>query len=111
MTTKKNYYWKNPELFRARGRALYRKHRARWQAERYGMTLDDLRMIQDIVQDGLCPVCRLKLEDDTLVVDHDHTTGEVRGLLHKGCNSALGVLKDSPELLDNGAAYLRGELP
>lgn len=47
-------------------------------------------------------------EKNPRVVDHDHTTGEIRGVLHRGCNAMLGViengraryqLRDLPRLL------------
>lgn len=41
------------------------------------------------------------------VVDHDHVTGKVRGLLCRQCNSALGFAGDNPERLERLARYLR----
>lgn len=42
------------------------------------------------------------------VVDHDHKTGAVRGLLCDRCNHALGHLKDNPELARRAGIYLQG---
>lgn len=46
-----------------------------------------------VVQGGLCPLCG-KPVDLTVpkegVVDHDHETGEIRGVLHRSCNSGEG---------------------
>lgn len=42
-----------------------------------------------------------------LVVDHDHKTGEVRGLLCHNCNRALGLFQDNPDLIQRAAKYLK----
>jgi hypothetical protein len=41
-------------------------------------------------------------------VDHDHTTGQIRGLLCADCNMAIGILRDSVKTLRNLIAYLSG---
>lgn len=41
-----------------------------------------------------------------LAVDHCHVTGHVRGLLCMLCNTALGKLQDSPDLLRKAIEYL-----
>jgi hypothetical protein len=53
-------------------------------------------------QNGLCAICGLPEEH----VDHDHVTGQVRGLLCAGCNKGLGFFRDSPQLLRQAAEYL-----
>ena len=50
-----------------------------------------------------CVICGTPGE---LVVDHDHTTGKVRGLLCSHCNRGLGHFRDSPMLLEFAAQYL-----
>lgn len=60
-------------------------------------------------QKGCCAVCDSMLDSSRytkLAVDHDHKTGKVRGLLCTNCNTALGLMKDSPERLARAAAYL-----
>lgn len=50
------------------------------------------------VQNGLCPLCgkpidlRLKGEG---VIDHNHDTGEMRGVLHRSCNAAEGKISNA----------------
>lgn len=45
----------------------------------------------------------------SLVVDHDHKTGEVRGLLCQPCNTAIGMLEDCPDRLRGALRYLGEE--
>lgn len=48
-------------------------------------------------QSGVCPLCLKKLPKDLskTALDHDHTTGECRGVLHLGCNKAEGSIFNS----------------
>lgn len=61
-------------------------------------------------QGGRCAICRRATgKARRLAVDHDHKTGEVRGLLCKPCNRyGIGMFaRDNAELLDRAADYLR----
>lgn len=40
-------------------------------------------------------------------IDHDHRTGEVRGLLCQRCNTILGLADDNIGTLENAILYLR----
>lgn len=87
----------------------YRRRRYHRKAA-YGIAPDDYdRMLAE--QDYRCLICGIFHEDavhGTLCVDHDHDSGAVRGLLCHKCNSALGQLQDSSELLFKAAEYLKG---
>ena len=45
-------------------------------------------------QDGKCPLCLRPLTVATGALDHDHVTGQVRGVLCKPCNGAEGKIKN-----------------
>jgi hypothetical protein len=46
-------------------------------------------------QDGRCALCRDLIPADEVVADHDHATGHMRGVLHRGCNAMLGHLENN----------------
>lgn len=57
-------------------------------------------------QGGLCGICNTPIT--SYHIDHDHETNEVRGLLCAPCNMALGLFKDSSEVLESAKQYLNG---
>lgn len=57
-------------------------------------------------QEGKCGICKVQL-DEGLVVDHNHQTNEVRGLLCRQCNTGIGQLQDSVLLLETAIEYLK----
>jgi hypothetical protein len=74
---------------------------------KYGLTRADYQALVD-GQAGLCAVCSASPPDGKrLVVDHDHITGQVRGLLCSPCNIMIGHSQERSETLEAGAAYLR----
>lgn len=63
-----------------------------------------------VAQEGLCPVCKREIGEYPKItphVDHDHETGEVRGLLCGRCNPMLGLSGDSVENLERAIEYLK----
>lgn len=46
-------------------------------------------------QGGLCALCGQPVEIGTDVLDHDHATGHLRGVLHRGCNAMLGHIENN----------------
>ena len=58
-------------------------------------------------QDGGCSICGRPPRDDiSLHVDHDHSTGEIRGILCFRCNNALADFQEDTGLLRNAIGYL-----
>ena len=44
------------------------------------------------IQNQMCCLCDEIIEDGKAVLDHDHRTGHIRGVLHRGCNAMEGVV-------------------
>jgi hypothetical protein len=83
-------------------------------AKRRGISVDIVRALLE-QQDHRCAICGEREEDlrglghmkhTGLVIDHDHTTGKVRGLLCLNCNTGLGQFKDKPTRLQSALSYL-----
>lgn len=70
-------------------------------ARKYRLTPAGLKVLER-AQSRKCAICEGSIE----VVDHDHKTNEVRGLLCSRCNVGLGGFKDTPSLLLKAAGYL-----
>ncbi len=74
----------------------------------YGLTRSEYNEMLE-TQEGGCAICRAPYADvrgRRLVVDHDHATGAVRGLLCMACNSGLGHFGDDPARMAAGIDYL-----
>ena len=83
----------------ARLKTYYRK--------RYGMTLEEAeRFIQKHKTCNICGTSDWSGRYNKPHIDHDHVTGEIRGLLCQNCNVGLGQFKDSPILLAKAMLYL-----
>jgi hypothetical protein len=88
----------------------YRKARDLTLKRRYGITQQwyDLKLEE---QEHSCAICGRSAKEMTylLHVDHDHRTGDVRGLLCSPCNVYLGYIKDRQEVLQTAINYLDKE--
>ncbi len=73
---------------------------------RYGITLEQYHAMV-AAQAGQCAICD-KVEKK-LVVDHNHATGQVRGLLCHLCNTMIGCARENINVLARAAAYLHIE--
>lgn len=69
----------------------------------YGITFEQYESLCK-AQNSNCKICGKKKK---LVVDHDHKTGKIRGLLCRRCNSGIGLLGDTAIALECALYYLR----
>lgn len=84
-------------------KARYKESKRLYRFTQYGINEKDfLKMSRK--QEGRCGICNKV--PDTLCIDHNHDTGQVRGLLCRKCNSAIGKLYDDPEIILNAYYYL-----
>ena len=60
-----------------------------------------------VSQGGRCAVCGKRPKAKHLDVEHDHKTGEIRGLCCGFCNKAMGNFWDDPDLMEKAVTYLR----
>lgn len=81
-------------------RATYRNGINRGRFRDVISDADLLQLKQDVTE---CVICGAK---DNLVVDHDHNTGLIRGILCNHCNRGLGHFRDDPMLLEFARIYL-----
>lgn len=109
---KKAWREANPERDRAAAREWRRanpdKARAKDRRDKlgqYGLTAADFAARFES-QGGCCAICGEVLSADPCI-DHDHNTGKVRGLLCRSCNSGIGLLKESPDVLRAAIDYVK----
>jgi hypothetical protein len=72
---------------------------------RRGITIEELLSKYE-KQSMSCAICLIQLDINATAIDHNHKTGEVRGILCPRCNKALGGFKDSPTILTSALEYL-----
>lgn len=99
---------RNRDKYNADMRAYRAKHYEKLRLYRYGITLETYHfMLRE--QNNCCKICEKApsaKKQRSLVVDHCHTTGRVRGLLCYGCNRAIVIL-DNQTLLKKALEYLK----
>lgn len=122
-----NYEWREASVEKQPGesqreyaRRQQREHRKMYPASYahnsfmrlYGISFEDYSQKAE-EQDNCCAICGQRESDrdangkvKALAVDHDHATGQIRGLLCQACNTGLGKFKDDPLVLAKAIAYL-----
>lgn len=110
--------YRNTPTFKAKRDAYYQNNRGQWtahnqrvrderrrEAARYGISAAAQEALL-IEQGQVCAICRRPPGKKRLAVDHDHATGQVRGMLCGPCNTALGGFQDNAEICRRAADYL-----
>jgi hypothetical protein len=99
--------WKLESQYRSRIQAQWRKKGIK------GATVHRYRQLfKD--QDGVCAICGNPPKTRRLSLDHNHETGQIRGLLCNSCNFFLGVIESwlkTPGKLESALTYLDRESP
>lgn len=74
---------------------------------RFGITRADYEAMLE-AQGGVCWICKREQSSGRLLaIDHDHSTGDVRGLLCTRCNQGLGFFQDNIDYLAKAIEYLK----
>jgi len=76
----------------------------------YGMSISDYNLMFE-EQSGKCYICQKHQSEckKPLAVDHNHKTGKIRKLLCMSCNAAIGMVRESTDILKNMVIYLELE--
>jgi hypothetical protein len=89
------------DAFRAAGKKKVSDRKSHLK-RKYGLTLEGFEELL-ASQGGGCAICG---KPDVDNVDHDHRTGQVRGILCWNCNVAIGQFEDDVDRVMAAAAYL-----
>lgn len=71
----------------------------------YGLAITDYMDMAER-QNNACAVCGRVPTRELLMVDHDHITGKIRGLLCRPCNMGIGFLGDNLDGVKKAINYL-----
>lgn len=90
---------------RARKSPFSQKHRT--LMAKYGISEEDYNFMLAF-QNNACGICRTPQSElkRAMSVDHCHKTGRIRGLLCSSCNTSIGLLKDSRELMHRASRWV-----
>ena len=115
---KQAYYQKNKSLIAKKSKVRYLEdkaagkvqayHKNRHLVKTYGITVGEWEDLFNS-QGRACAVCRDSDTKNSWYVDHNHHTGEIRGILCNGCNVLIGMAKDHPQVLQDAKNYLEAE--
>lgn len=75
--------------------------------KKFGISIEEYNQMFN-EQEGKCAICDKHQSEEyrALNVDHNHTTGQIRGLLCNNCNTGLGRFFDNVDSLQKAIHYL-----
>lgn len=97
--TRREWFKKNPQ-----------KEKGYNLKKNYGLSIEKWNEMF-LAQKGVCAICKNKVGGKGLFVDHNHTSGAIRGLLCPSCNAGLGMFKETPGLFKSALDYLESYAP
>ena len=123
--TKQEYKREYQRKYRQAHMETSRKHSREWGRKnpdcahkhklkyRYGMTIEEYNLkLKE--QNNVCDICKCaevaayrSKSSQRLSVDHNHKTGENRGLLCDRCNRAIGSFRDNTKTIKSALKYLQ----
>lgn len=84
------------------------EYQRNWQLKvKFGITIDDYNKMLES-QDYKCGICERHMTEfnKNLGVDHNHKTGDIRGLLCQFCNTGLGLFREDLNLIKKVCNYI-----
>jgi len=103
----REYYHDNKEKVKVYQDKYNEKNKDRIIAKRYGLTKEEYKQMF-VDRNHQCDMCGMEENGKKLSVDHNHITGEVRGLLCQRCNTGIGTLRtdETLDILKEAICYL-----
>lgn len=101
----RQYRKRHPEKGRAYFASWAKRNPRHYVKRAYGITPQAWSELFE-AQGRRCAICETTEAGRGWHTDHDHQTKAIRGILCHGCNTALGLFKDSTERLRAAAEYL-----
>ena len=94
---RQSYYEANKETLKEQNHLNRVRRKFGLTPEQYQQKIED--------HSGRCAICG-NVPDKRLCVDHNHITGQIRGLLCSKCNTAIALLKENVDILNAAQEYL-----
>lgn len=97
-------WWKNMPVASKEKRKIYKRNYDREKFANFSSELFEEKLAEQNYKCGICGVNEPGITN--WHADHDHTTGEPRGVLCKKCNTGIGMLNDDIKLVKKALDYL-----